>query len=187
MASYPTTEPTSLIAGDTFVWIKTLLNYPASMGWTLHYRAINTLGNFDITASASGADHLINVSAPVTAAYFPGDYQWQSYVTNAAGERYTIATGNLTIQANWAAQQGGLDTRSNAKKILDALESAWVIASATRAFVFDYQIGERKMRFATRGEWITEMDYWRREVAREKRAERMAAGLGSGRKVYTRF
>ena len=43
------------------------------------------------------------------------------------------------------------------------------------------------MRFATRGEWIAEMDYWRREVAREQRAEKIAAGLDGGRKVYVRF
>jgi hypothetical protein len=187
MTNYTTTEPSSIIAGDTLIWLKTLTNYPASAGWTLKYRAINSADNIDIISAASGADHLISVPAAVSADYAPGEYQWQSYVTNIAGERYTIETGSIVVKANWAAQVGGLDIRSNAKKILDTLETAWVTASATRAFVFEYQIGERKMRFATRSEWIAEMDYWRREVAREKRAEKLAAGLGSGRKVYMRF
>lgn len=187
MSNVSITEPSVVIAGDTLVWLKTLTDYPASSGWTLHYRAINVAGNFDIISTASGADHAIAVAATVSAQYAPGEYQWQSYVTNTGGERYTIATGSIIVKPNWAAQQAGLDTRSNAKKILDALESAWVNASATRAYVFEYQIGERKMKFATRGEWIAEMDYWRREVAREQRAEKLAAGFASGRKVYVRF
>ncbi len=187
MATPPTTEPTSAIAGDTLAWTKTLLNYAASDGWTLHYRLINAAAFYDIAATATASDFMVNVPAATSATWLAGFYDWQSYVTNSAGERYTIETGLLEIKANWAAQVAGLDTRTNAKKILDALEAAWVTASATRAFVFDYKIGDRMMRFTTRAEWIAEMDYWRREVAREQRAERIKAGLNGGRKVYLRF
>lgn len=187
MVNPPTQEPTVLIAGDTLVWQKTLPNYPASAGWTLNYRLINAAGHLDIIAGASGSDFLVNVPAVTSAAYAAGMYSWQSFVTNAGGERYTLETGSIEVKANWAAQAVGLDTRSNAKKILEALEAAWVTASATRAFVFDYKIADRQMRFATRAEWIAEIDYWRREVAREQRAERIKAGLPSGRTVYVRF
>ena len=187
MATPPTLEPTSVIAGDTLLWQKTLLAYPANAGWVLNYRLLNAAGHIDIVAGASGSDFLVNVPAATSAAYAAGIYDWQSFVSNGVtGERYTIETGIINVLPNWAAQTT-LDTRTNAKKILDALEAAWVTASATRAFVFDYKIGDRMMRFATRGEWIAEMDYWRREVAREQRAERIKAGLPSGRKVYTRF
>jgi hypothetical protein len=187
MVNPPTQEPSSIIAGDTLVWQKTLPNYPASSGWTLNYRLINAAGHLDIIAGASGSDHLINVLASVSANYVAGNYAWQSFVTNVGGERYTIETGSIEVKANWATQAGGLDTRSNASKILEALEAAWVTASATRAFVFEYKIADRQMRFSTRAEWIAEIDYWRREVAREQRAERIKAGLPSGRTVYLRF
>lgn len=187
MATPPTIEPTQIIAGDTLVWQKTLLAYAADAGWTLNYRLLNAIGHIDIIAGSAGSAFLVSVSAATSASYPAGVYDWQSFVSRAStGERYTIETGTIVVLANWAVQTA-LDTRTNAKKILDALEAAWVTASATRAFVFDYKIGDRQMRFATRGEWIAEMDYWRREVAREQRIERIKAGLPSGSKVYTRF
>ncbi len=187
MAQIPTSEPLSIIAGDTLTWQKTLVNYPASQGWTLNYRLINAAGHLDITGSASGDDHLISVPAAASSGYVAGQYNWQSYVTNAGGERHTIETGDIEVKANWAAATTGLETRSTARQILDALEAAWLVASTKRAFVFDYQIANRKMRFALRSEWIAELDYWRREVYREERAQRIAAGLPSGAKVYVRF
>ncbi len=187
MAKIPTSEPLSIIAGDTLTWQKSVVNYPASQGWTLHYRLINTAGNIDITGAASGDDHLISVAAATSAAYVAGEYDWQSYVTNVGGERYTISVGSIEVKANWAAAAVGLETRSTARKILDALEAAWLVAASKRSYVMEYQIANRKMRFATRGEWIAELDYWRREVRREERAQRIAAGLPSGAKVYMRF
>lgn len=187
MALIPTSEPLSIIAGDTLIWQKPIVDYPASAGWTLHYRLINAVGKIDIIASATGDTHSINVPAATSAVYVAGIYDWQSYVTNVAGDRYTIATGHMEVKANWAAQVAGLETRSTARQILDTLEAAWLVASTKRAFVFDYQIANRRMRFATRGEWIVEIDYWRREVAREDRAKKIAAGLPSGAKVYVRF
>ena len=182
-----TSEPLIIIAGDTLSWQKSVLDYPASQGWTLNYRLINAAGKIDITSTASGDDHVINVTPAASAAYPAGQYDWQSYVTNVAGDRYTIELGNIEVKANWALQAAGLDVRSQARQILDYLESAWVTAAANRAYVFEYRVAGRLMRFATRQEWIAELDYWRREVAREKRAEKIAAGQDSGRKVYVRF
>jgi hypothetical protein len=191
MATIPTTEPLEIIAGDTLSWKKTLLDYPASQGWTLKYRFINAVALFDIVSVASGDDQMVNVAAATTAAYPPGIYSWQSYVTNVAGERHTIQEGNISVQANWAAQVVGLETRSTAKQILDALEAAWLVASTKRAYVFEYRIGAgssmRLMRFGTRQEWILEINYWRRMVAQEEAAAKIAAGQDSGRKLYVRF
>jgi hypothetical protein len=187
MLPIPSTEPSSVFAGDTITWQITIPDCPASSGWTLNYRLINTTGKIDIASNANVNDFLISVPAATSAAYVPGVYAWQSYLTDLSGNRFSIATGSIEIKPNWAGQAAGIDTRSNAKKILDSLEAAWVTAASTRAYVFEYKIENRMMRFATRGEWIAEMDYWRREVAREARAEKVAAGLDSGRKVYVRF
>lgn len=187
MATVPTTEPLSVFAGDTLTWKKTLTNYPASAGWTLRYRLINAAAKIDIIAAASGDDHLVTVAAATSTAYAAGTYDWQSYVTNAGGERYTIEQGSMDVLANWAGAAAGLETRSTAQQILDVLEAQWLKAATNRAYVFEYQVAGRKMKFATRQEWVIELDYWRREVAREKRAARLAAGRESGRKVYVRF
>ena len=187
MALTPSIEPAIIIAGDTLTWQKTLLDYLASAGWTLNYRLINAAGKIDIVAAANGDSFLITVPAATSSAYAPGIYTWQSYVTNIAGERHTIATGGTKVQANWAAQAAGLETRTTAKQILDTLEAAWLVAATKRAYVYEYRIGGRLMRFALRSEWIAELNFWRREVAREEAAQKIAAGLNSGRKVYVRF
>jgi hypothetical protein len=187
MLSIPSIEPLSVFAGDTLTWQITLADCQASAGWTLHYRLINSNGHIDIVATANINDFLINVPAATSAAYVPGKYDWQSYLTDSAGERFTVAMGSIEIKPNWANQNTGLDTRSISKQILDNLEAAWVSASANRAFVAEYRVANRLMKFATRAEWISELDYWRREVAREQRALNIAAGLPSGNKVYMRF
>ena len=73
----PSVEPTAIIAGDTLAWTKSLADYPASAAWVLKYRLINAASKIDITATTSGADHLVSVAAAVTALYPVGLYTYQ--------------------------------------------------------------------------------------------------------------
>lgn len=180
------TEPSRLTAGDTLAWTRTLTDYPASAGWVLKYRLINAAGKIDITASASGADHAISVPAATSAAWLPGIYAWQSWVEKGV-ERYTQGTGQIEIARNLAGETAGLETRSNARQILDALLAAYALAAAKKAFVGEYEIEGRRMRFNAKPDWLLEIQFWQRQVAAEKRAERLANGQGSGGKIFVRF
>lgn len=183
-----TTEPQLVTQGDTFTWRKTLNQYPATDGWVLNYALINSSGKIVFSAIADAGDHLVNVPAATTAGYARGVYNWQSYVTRAAtGERYTVSVGQIEIVADFSAQAGGADLRTEARKILDTLQAAWLVASQSRAFVAEYTIGTRRIKMATRQEWVIEIDYWRRIVAKEDQAERLKRGLPSRRKVMVRF
>ena len=73
-ADIATTEPTQIRAGDSITWLKTLNDYPATDSWVLHYRLINSAGKFDVTATASGSDHLVSISAATSATYTAGKY-----------------------------------------------------------------------------------------------------------------
>lgn len=181
----PTREPSSVVAGDTVAWRKTLSAYPAGEGWVLKYRLINAAGKIDITASASGDDHAVNETAATSAAWAAGAYAWQSYVEKGA-ERYTVETGSITIKPNLAAQAGGFDTRSTAKKTLDLLDAA-LLQHGANAWTQEYEIAGRRMKFRSVAEFMALRDKMKAEVAREVAAERLAAGLGGGRKVYVRF
>lgn len=183
----PLTEPLTVFAGDTLLWQINLADYPASQGYALHYRLINATNIYDITSTPSGDQYEINVPATTSAAWAPGVYDWQSYITDAGGDRFTVERGRMEVKANWAGQSAGLDTRSQARQILEALEAAWVAASAKRAFVMEYRIAGRIMRFATRQEWVIELNYWRRMVAQEERAAKIANGQPPGNKIYVRF
>ena len=181
----PTSEPSSVVAGDTVAWTKSLADYSAADGWVLNYRLINAAGKIDIVATASGADHAVSVAAATSAAWAPGDYVWQGYVEKAA-ERYTVGSGAITIKPDLAAEAAGFDTRSAARKALDLLDAALVTHGAN-AWTQEYEIAGRRMKFKSAGEFMAWRDKLKAEVAREEAADRIAAGMGGGRKVYVRF
>jgi hypothetical protein len=128
-APVPTTEPASVVAGDTLTWKRTLADYPAGT-WTLKYRLINSAGKFDITATAE---------------------------------------------------------RTDAAKILDQLNAAYIAYTASNGHVAEYEIAGRRMKYRSAAEILTQINFWEARVASEKRAERIAAGLGGGNKVLVRF
>jgi hypothetical protein len=186
MATIPTSEPAFLQAGDTLSWQRTLADYPASSGWVLSYRFINSAARFDITAAASGADHLVTVDAATSAAYAAGDYTWQAVVTKAT-ERYTIGSGRATVRHNLAGMTSNYDARSTAARALDDLRIAlagWLTSSGT---VQEYEIAGRRMKFASAADIQQRIALAEREVARETAAANLAAGISAGRRVLVRF
>lgn len=185
MADIPIREPTRCVAGDTITWKKSLPEYPASAGWVLSYRLINAAGRIDISSVADGGDHLVIVVASTSSTYAPGDYSWSAAVTRGV-ERYTIATGSLTIRPDLSAQSTGYDTRTVARKALDAVDAA-LLAFGDKAFQQEYEIGDRRMRFRSHGEFLQLRDRLRNEVRAEESAERIANGLGSPSRVLVRF
>lgn len=184
--STPNVEPTSITAGDTLTWTRSLADYLPASGWVLSYSLTTATAKIDITGSAQGSDHLINVLAAASSVYVAGDYAWQAYVTNGT-ERRTIGTGRITIRPNLATQVGGLDARSAARRILDALLVAFEQAALGRAFVTEYDIAGRRMKFSGMADWEKTIQFWRRQVAVEDRAEKLARGQSSGRRIMVRF
>jgi hypothetical protein len=187
MADISTIEPSSVTAGDTIAWTRSLSDYSAADGWVLSYRLINATAKIDISSSASGADHAVAVTAATSAVWTAGWYDWQAVVTLAAA-RHTVGTGRMQILPNLAAvSAAGFDNRSTARQIYDTLIAAYQSAATSRAFVQEYEIAGRRMKFSTRAEWITEIDYWRAQVVAEERAANINAGLGAGNKLLVRF
>lgn len=176
-----TTEPSSVYAGDTVTWTKSLTDYPAPT-YTLAYALVRDGGSISITASASGADHLVSVSAATSAAWVPGTYQWTAYVTSGSA-RYTVETGEIVIKPNPAA--GGYDTRSYARRMLDAIEA--LLEGRATSDVSSYSIGGRSLSKMSALELVQWREKFRREAESEKAGERIARGLNTGRKILTRF
>lgn len=184
MTTTPTTEPTSIIAGDTAKWLKTLADYPASAGWTLVYTLINADHKISISTTAQGDDHLVNVSAATTAAWHAGAYDWRAQAT-LVGEVYTVASGRMTIGASFDAVVK-LDNRSSSRKMLDAVEAVMLKTASTN--VQEYEIAGRRLKHYSMGELLQLRDRLRGEVAREDAAINAANGTGGvpGR-IYVRF
>jgi len=188
MVTTPTQEPASVIAGDTITWQKTFSDYPASV-WVLKYRLLNAAGKIDITATASGDDHLISVSSAVSALWVAGTYDYSGWVEKGTGptyERVTVVTGRITVVANLATANT-YDGRTEARKIYEALMSAYQTAVTSRAYVAEYEVAGRRIKFNNKADWLVEINYWKAQVAAEDRAAKIADGLGAGNRVLVRF
>lgn len=182
MASIPISEPTIVNPGDTVRWTRTLADYPASAGWVLTYTLLNAASKITITATASGDDHAVNVAASTSAAWSAGDYAWRAQVA-LAGDVFTVGEGRLTVAASFAAAT--LDTRSSARKALEAVEA--YLADPSNLAAAKYTIAGRSLdRFPLPDLW-KHRDRLRFEVAREDAAARAAAGLPDTRRVFVRF
>jgi hypothetical protein len=186
-----TTEPLRVVAGDTIIWQKTLALYPAPT-YVLKYRLINATAKMDITATASGSDHLTTVTAATSAAWAAGIYTLTGYVETGSGatlQRITISETKITVAPNLAAvSAAGYDNRSAAQKILDGLNAEYQTRITNgQGFVAEYSIADRRMKFDVKADWIKAIDYWKTQVAAEERAAALANGERSSKSLYVRF
>lgn len=179
--------PNQITAGETLDGTASFADYPANAGWTLSFRLVNKDFNYTFDAVANGLIFTISVPFATTAKWQAGTYQYQAVVTNGT-KRYSVETGNINILPNIIdIASGGFDGRSQAKQILDGLLDAYQNAALNRAFVFEYQIAGRMMRFHHKAEWILEINYWKAQVAKENRASKLAKGAGGSSKVFLRM
>jgi len=182
----PTTVPAVITAGDTLAWTRSLADYSAADGWVIAYRLINAAGKIDITGTASGQDHAVNVSAATSAGYAAGDYTYQEFVTKAA-ERHTTAVGSITIRPNLAAQAAGFEARGTWTKALADLRAAlatWITSSGQ---VAEYEIAGRRMKFSTAADIRMRIAIAEKEAARERSADLAAQGQDLGRQIVVRL
>lgn len=181
-----TVEPVEITAGNTLTFQKTLADYAAGAGWNITYTLLNAANKITFTSSASGDDHLISVAAATTAAYAVGDYDYTATVSDGT-DRHTVATGRIKVLADPTAT-ALLDGRSNARKIVESLEAALIAYHTnSQGHVASYSIAGRSMTFRSSAEIIEQIEYWRGQVVREEKAERIKNGLKSGNRILVRF
>lgn len=183
----PDTEPGRVRAGDTITWRKTLADYPASAGWTLYYRGINAGAKFDITAAADADAHLVSVSASTSAAYTAGSYTLLAWVTKGA-ERVTLAQSAIIVDPNLAAvSAAGYDSRSQAKKMLDAIDAALLsLSSGERLAVVEAEVAGRRLKYNFES-LMKLRQLYASQVTAEDNAARAALGLGGRNKLNVRL
>lgn len=184
-AEIPTNEPSTLRAGDTWKWTRSLADWPAT-SWTLKYRAKNAAGGFEITASASGDDFAVTVAAATTAAYAAGDYSWIAWVEGGSSEKYTVDSGTWTVQSEYRSGLASvaLDDRSHARKVLDAIE-AFIESNDLQAA--QVAIGERQIRNIPIPELIKIRQRYLQEVALEDQKAAIERGEGVGKRIQFRM
>jgi hypothetical protein len=173
-----TTEPTSLRAGDTWAWTRTLADYPAS-AWTLTYYFRNATAKFDVVATASGDSYAVTV-AKASSGKTPGWYDWTAFVESAT-ERHQVNAGRVQILPNVAADVVN-DGRTFARRMLDAIE-AILEGRATSSDIDRVSVGMEDRSHVQKPELLLPLrDRYRVEVRREEMAQR----AGSGSRILVR-
>lgn len=185
-SNYPTTEPLKHIIGDRWAWKRTDLGTYGT-GFTLTYEArLDSDGTttFTFNGSWDGSAYVVEVASASTATYTKGTYSTSIYITrDSDSERVLIGQQTWTLDPNPATDAG--DTRSHAKTVLDAIEA--VIEGRATSSQSEYQIKDRALKYMGVDELIKFRSFYKAEYQRELDAERIAQGLGSNRKILTRF
>jgi hypothetical protein len=183
--------PSILRAGDTYSWTESNADYPATDGWTLviDFRAKDK-PPITITASSSGSDYAISISASDSKPWVAGTYSYQAYVKKESGgiitEKHSLEIAQVEILPDLTQATSQADLRSHAKKVLDGIE-AILEGKALSDDAMSYSIGGRSISKMTPEELIKWRSFYKTEYERELEAEAVAKGLDSPRRIGVRF
>ena len=176
-----------LIQGDSLVFTTSVPDYLPAAGYTLTYRLVrrDAAGTaITFSATASGDLYAVSVAPATTATWTPGTYTWAAYASKA-GERYTVASGELVIKADPATVTAPYDNRSHARKVLDAIQA--VLENRATTDQQQVSIAGRTLTRIPVAELLVLRDRYRADVANEDAATRMAAGSKNPRFIGVRF
>jgi hypothetical protein len=93
-----------------------------------------------------------------TAAWSPGVYSWQLWLTTPAGKSVG-ASGKLTIEPSLADVEAGADNRTTAEKNIEAIETL-LAGKATNA-TKRYRINNRELESYSITELLDLLKYWK--------------------------
>lgn len=182
-------QPVEFYQGDRIQWCEPLAPSDAT-AVTVWLRGSCAGAGVEAVATLSADGWMVELLPDVTAGMAVGEWTLQ-VVATIDGAPCTIRRGSLMVRQSLAfsGTAGVFDDRSQAERDLAAVEEA------IRALVSgaqEYQIGSisgggRKVVRAELAELIKWRDRLKSEVAREKRAEMIAQGMGDPRRLYVRF
>jgi len=183
-----TIEPLAFSAGSLVQWKRVDLSedYPPTL-YRLHYTARIKGGGatlFSVTATNSSGVFLVTISSSTSEAYTPGHYHWQAEIERISdGERLTVGTGEWSVLPDYSNNSD--DPRSHAEIMLDKIET--LLEGRADKDVSSYSIAGRSITKMGITELLDWRGYYRREVAKQRRDDRIKAGRPSNTTVKVRF
>ena len=182
-------QPAEFYQGDRIQWIESRTS-PDATAVTVWLRAATAGAGVEAQATNTADGWQVVLSTQTTAAMAAGAWELQ-VVSTVDGAPLTTGRGSFTVRRSLAfsGTAGAFDDRSQAQIDLAAVEEA-IRALATGAQ--EYTIGSlgaggRRVVRAELAQLIKWRDRLKADVAREKRAEMIAQGLGDPRRLYVRF
>lgn len=180
-------EPTSIRAGDSVSWTRSLSEYLAGDGWTLHYRLLHpAAAAIDFDATADGDDHAVSLTTTDTAAFTSGAATLVAWVTKGS-ESITMGQYPVTILPDLRTT-ATLDGRSAAEVALaDAKAALRTYAAAGASHVMTTTIGDVSTTFRSTKDLVDLIARLEQEVTAERAAQSILDGTGVPGRVFTRM
>jgi hypothetical protein len=188
------TIPAAIRAGDTVAWTlaattDALGNSISSASWTLTTYFRTAVSGEAVTAvgvADSSGGWTFTIAAGTTAGMDAGTWYWQAVATDGSST-ITIGSGSLTVQPSlaYSGTAAAFDGRSQAEQDLEAVQAA--IRSIISGKSKQYSIGTRSFTSIDLPQLMQRESQLKAIVAREKRAEKIAAGLGDPGNLFVRF
>lgn len=178
-------EPFDIVAGDFIQWKRDdlLSDYPSD-SYTLSYSARLQGSPEEEIEITAGSNHLVQVSKTVTAAYIPGVYNWQAYITrDSDSERVMVSSGIWTVAAN--RDTNSADPRSHSEIMLAKIES--IMEGRADSDVDSYSIAGRSLSKLKPKELMDWRNYYRSEVQKERAKINARNGRSSQTTMKVRF
>ena len=188
------TVPATIRAGDTVAWVEPAAldldgNAATSAAWTfttfLRFNAASEGATVTGTARADGGWDMA-ITANTSAAFDAGVWSWQSRITSGAT---VITVGSGTTQVlpglNYTGTPAAFNGQSQAEQDLAAVQAA--IRAIVSKGAKSYTIGTRSFTSNDLGQLMQREAQLKAIVARERAAEKIAAGLGDPRSLFVRF
>lgn len=177
--------PEKIVSGDSIDWLETETDYPAT-DYRIDYVFVAAGQRIELTGSAEGTDHLIEVDGAASAEYLPGTYRYQRYLIEiATDDRITLESGSVTIEPNFDEYASGYDGRTWAERTLEAVEA--LLADKATKDQASYSIAGRSLSRYSIAELQDLRNYCLRQIKRDRQKERVKAGKPSGNRILMRF
>ena len=187
-AQSPTTEPQEIVVGDFIQWRKTNLSddYPNNL-YTANYVARISTGaasEIQLPSTVYNDDYLFTVSSAESTDFTVGYYHWQLEIIRISdGNRIVVERG--TFNAIPDLDVNGADPRSHAEIMVDKIES--ILEGKADSDVASYSIAGRSLSKLSPTELTDWRDYYRKEVAKEKKDELVKLGKKTNSTSLVRF
>ena len=187
-AQSPTTEPEKIVVGDFIQWRRTDLSddYPNTL-YTANYVARIAQGGsseIQLPSTVYGEDYLFTVDSETSTDFVAGYYHWQLEIVRISdGNRIVIERGSFTAIAD--LDVNGADPRSHAEIMVDKIQT--ILEGKADSDVSSYSINGRSLTKFSPSELLEWRDYYKKEFAKEKRAEMVALGKKTNSTILMRF
>lgn len=182
--------PGTIFSGDSATWrdepTTDNLGNPVDSTWVLTYGLRQDSVAITLTATTYATGWETTLSKTNSALLVAGPVYWQAYAEKTTS-RITIGSGQFTVRKAIAgAAAGTFSNLSQVEQDLTAVQAA-IRSMIAGGAVAEYTIGGRQLRKIPIEQLIAWESRLKSQLVREKKADRIANGLGNPSNLRVRF